>query len=188
MGGFCNPLLPAPPCPLTPRGIFPSLPPSYRTREWLSASAAHRPALERGQGSRDLAGTATCRSPMGTAGAPSGAFVQTGAGGTPHCHWDWASSGGLHQPTSHLNPPTCTCGVVLGKYCFLETSLLAVVAVFCAQGQTEPEIQGISKQCLHPIARSGSYCCNSGVKWTVHSKKIKQCFKLLPLKMIKSDV
>lgn len=59
--------------------------------------------------------------------------------------------------------------------------------VFCAQGQIEPEIQGISKLKLHPVAGSGS-CYNSEVKETVCCHKIKQHFSVLPLKIFKSNV
>lgn len=118
---------------------------------------------------------------------PSRAAWADPAGGTPHCHGDWVGSAALQQPTSCLILPAHTPGVGLGTHHFFETNLLAVVPGFCAQRQIEPEIQGISKLNLHPVAGSGS-CCSSEVKETICCYKIKQCFNVLPLKIFKSNV
>lgn len=166
---------PAAPCPLIPPSTSPSFPLSHRTREWLPASPAGT-----------WLGLPPAAAP-GHPGTPSRAVRADPAGETPHCHGDWVGSAALQQPTSCLLLPAHTPGVGLGTHHLFETNLLAVVPGFCAQGQTEPEIQGISKLNLHPVAGSGS-CCNSEVKETVCCHKIKQCFNVLPLKIFKSNV
>lgn len=159
-----------PAAPLVPPSTSPWSPLSHRTRERLPASPAG-PWL----GLPPAAATDTPGHPSGLLGLPQ--LVRPLI----------AMEIGWAVPTSCLILPAHTPGVGLGTHHLLETNLLAVVPGFCAQGQIEPEIQGISKLNLHPVAGSGS-CCNSEVKETVCCHKIKQCFNVLPLRFFKSNV
>lgn len=159
----CNSLSPR------PSQHLPAVPSVPQNREWLCASSAGT-----------WLGLPPAAAPWRPQGTPR-------AGETPHCHGEWVGSAALQQPTSCLLLPAHTPGWAWVHITCLKQIYWLGCLVFCAQGQIEPEIQGISKLKLHPVAGSGS-CYNSEVKETVCCHKIKQHFSVLPLKIFKSNV
>lgn len=165
----CNPLSPR------PSQHLPAVPSVPQNREWLCASSA---------------GTWLGLPPAAAPWRPQGTPRATGL--TQLVRPLIAMESGWAALLCSSPHPACSFLPTRPGWAWVHITCLKQIywlwcLVFCAQGQIEPEIQGISKLKLHPVAGSGS-CYNSEVKETVCCHKIKQHFSVLPLKIFKSNV